>query len=335
MNYQYQQIHGDEVSEIFANAKAAKLWFEQMTEFGQIDKNDWVRVNIPDILPLEDALKATEQQLKKWKKTATDLLKDQNVEFTFVLTGSGRKNKDVDHLEDRYQFTRYESAKDGLWEPKEKPLYLSACRDHLLTLMGANDKIKIAPKGWEADALVISYAERAENGFIMFIDKDLKQAMNVGLIDMGVEDPSIEYSDDLGSLTLTRNAKLQAKITGTGLKFIAYQTVVGDTSDGYKGIKGFGPIKGYDLLDPCNDADAVFKAVESLYEQRFPEGHTYTDWNGKSQHKTAKQLLVQHMKLAYHERSPKDVATPYERWKTGDPYKYHKDLNSPREIPYE
>ena len=47
-----------------------------------------------------------------------------------------------------------------------------------------------------------------------------------------------------------------------------YQVLTGDTSDGYKGAIGIGPVKAKKILDGCETEEELWKAVVETYESR-------------------------------------------------------------------
>lgn len=262
--------------------------------------------------PIETAIKGVEGELKKWMNAARKHF-DVNTGFKGYLTSSGRKNKDTDGIQDRYQFNRYLS-KHPDWESKPKPKYLSEMRSYLIS---SYDWIKMSPKGVEADACVVYFAEKAGlNGCVQFKDKDLRQAGGTNILEMNGAPNTweLETTTQLGELSLSYNAKGEKVVKGSGFKLVCFQTLVGDTSDGYKGVKGFGKVAGYELFHELETVEDCCDELVHYYENKFPEGLEYKDWQGNAQHRSARELLVQHMKMAYHERGPKDKVTPIERF---------------------
>ena len=103
----YQWKHDTDESlftEVFKNAAEAKRWYEGEVEFEMIDPAEWTRHKIEVIQPLEIALKGVDWEMAKWLKTVRDLTKNPDIKFKGWLTCSGRKNKDIEGLQDRYQF---------------------------------------------------------------------------------------------------------------------------------------------------------------------------------------------------------------------------------------
>ena len=304
--YQWRKLDGTETSEEFPKAADAKLWYEQVTEFGQIDPVDWERVTVVKLQDEKTAFEGLENEIKKWVN-ATKKLAGKDVILKGFLTSSGLKNKDIKGLQDRYQHNRI---------GKVKPTHLKACRNYLLT---SRDWIRISPFGVEADAIVVGLAERrGQNGVAVFKDKDLRQVMDCGMIEMNNSNPRLEVSTVVGDLRYTTNAKGIKKFEGEGFKLICFQTAVGDSADGYKGIAGFGPVAGYELLKGCTTPKECCEALVDLYETKFPDGITYKAWDGEVVTRTAHELLTQHMQLAYHERSKDEKTNPIGRFLNGE-----------------
>lgn len=313
--YQWHKIDGTQSTEVFKTAALAKEWFEGELAFGMIEAEEWKRETHTLQQPLNVAIKSLEKELKSWKDSVKRLW-GKDCEFVGYLTSSGRKDKDADGLEHRYQHNRYIDKEN--WIAKPKPSHLAACREHMIV---AYPWIKMSPPGIEADAVVVGLAERrGKNACIGFKDKDLKQTMNVSLIDMNgsPRDRTLEKTTTLGKLKLVSSIKGVKSVEGTGFKIMCYQVAAGDSADGYKGLKGFAAVAGFDLLDSLETVESCCKALVDLYNKRFPNGIEYLSWDKKEIKLSAMKLLTQHMRLAYHERSSKDLLTPIERFLNGD-----------------
>ena len=309
----------------FPKAKEAKQWYEDRVGFEEIDPVEWERHTIPKIQDLSVALAGVDLELSKWMKSCQDLF-DKDVIFKGFLTCSGIKNKDVHDLQNRYQHTRFVNYKEAEgkdyphWEEKVKPMYLSECRNHLLNVY---DWIKMSPPKLEADAIVVGMAERkGQNAVVGLKDKDLMQVMDSNYINMN-DTPSrrkLISTTNLGGLWIKKNAKGVKSLEGDGFKLIAAQTPQGDASDGYKGIYRFGPVDAYELLKDAESVKECCELLVELYKGKFPDGIEYPPWQdaGKVIKRTWQELLIQHMRLAYHERGSKDKLTPIERYFNGE-----------------
>lgn len=311
---EYQWVKNDktEQSIIFKKADLAAQWFERQSEFGFINGDEWTRDKLVNLQDESVALKAVERDIKSWKDAAINLTGNSGIIFRGFISASGRKSKDLDHLEDRYQYNRYDCRET--WIPQAKKTHHQASRDHLLSTC---DWVRLGPKHIEADALAIYFAERrGMSALIGLKDKDLKQAYGTNFINMN-EHPRkriLETTTVLGDVWVKEMAQKRKELDGHGFKFIMGQTMVGDVSDGYKGLYRYGPVKAVELLDKCETVNECIQATLDVYRKKYPKGHTYKDWNHVEQHVSADELASQHCQLAYHERGPKDLTNPIDRF---------------------
>lgn len=313
--YLFKHKETGETTKTFKNAKEAKQWYYESIEFGDIEEDAWERQTVVKELTLKETFQILDNEVKSWLRTAKRLTKNSDIICKGYLTSSGIKNKDIAGLEDRYQFNRYLNTSTTFegWIPRPKPKFLSECRDYLIKRYGW---VKMSPKGIEADAPVVFFTEaKGKEAVLMSKDKDLKQVMNSFFIDMNPpeKDRKLEFSTILGELSLV-DTPSGKELKGCGFKLLCAQTVKGDQSDGYKGIYKVGDSKVYELLDKCITVEECLEALIRFYNEKFPEGYTYTSWDDKTQHRTPEELLKQHMRLAYHERGMKDKMTPIERY---------------------
>lgn len=301
------KITGEE-SIVFEKAKEAKAFMDEEVMFGA-DEEEWERIKFQEVGTLQEALKATEDAVNSFVKTFKKLAcKERPLKYTGFLTRSGvSKNKDIKGLEDQYQFNRV-----GL----EKPIYLEDCKNHILTVY---DWVKLAASGYEADAPVIGFCERkGYDGVILSIDKDLKQAENVFFVDMNKDysQRKLVKTTSLGYLDERLTASGQKVMEGHGFKLLCYQAIVGDVSDGYKGLRGIGHTKGLALLKDCTSKEECVRVMLEVYKDKLGESYTYTSWDGVEQTRTPEELLDQHFKLAYQERSSTDMWDLYKHLRT-------------------
>lgn len=298
----------------FTNAADAATYMEDAEFTGLIDPADWEREKIIDEKPVEEAYKATVSIMKNWIKTVKDLF-GEDVKLTGYLSSKGEKNKVIPTTIKVYQHNRI---------GKPKPRYLEECRQHMLKTFSW---IKLSPKGVEADACVVNFAEKhGENGVAAFIDKDLKQVMGCYYIDMNdaPKERELVLSTELGYIDLKEGMSTPTGI-GDGFKLICFQTCAGDSSDGYGGLMGVGAVKAKKLFEDCESIKECCEVLLNTYRHKYPDGIKYTSWSGIDMALTADELVDQHMRLAYHERGGKDVLTPIRRYLNGDnPIYQHK-----------
>ena len=269
----------------------------------------WTRHAVKDIPVLKEVLEATQTVLNEYMNTAKKLTGNEDLIFVGYLTGTGKKSKDLEGLEDMYQWDR---------DPNDKPRYLKQAREYLLT---THDWIKMCPLPFEADAILMSRTEKkGRKGMAMFIDKDLRAVEGCWFVDMNpipAERQLIFSENEVGALYLkvstTSSGKKKTEVKGFGFIWDWILGVGGDKADDYKGLAGMGAKKVYDLIHECETKKEIAETIYELYKKKFPNGKIYTpqhypdDRPQKEQFRTAYQLLEQHMNLAHQERSPKDL----------------------------
>lgn len=74
--------------------------------------------------------------------------------------------------------------------------------------------------------------------------------------------------DEIGWLKLTDNPK-KRKLTGTGAKFLHLQMLTGDSTDTIPGLPGYGIVKAFKTIDPCNTIQEMEQAVLEAYRQVY------------------------------------------------------------------
>jgi hypothetical protein len=317
--YQWEHIETKELSPEFLSAQKAKDWIATEEGFEGLNPKEWKRNKREVDLGLPHALKALDNEMKSWGRTAIALTGNHNIKRLGYLTRSGLKDKDKKGLPKRYQHNRYD--KKGLdyddWVPKPRPKHLKACREHILTYY---DYVKLSPEGIEADALCVMMAEKyGKKAVLMSKDKDLKQATLVNYIDMNPKERyrKMIFINELGHVDLVEVRPKDFEVQGTGFKLFCAQTCKGDPSDGYSGIHLYGDKKAFNLLDGCDSIEGCCEEMVSLYKTSYPEGFSYKSWDGVEMKLTWQEALAQHSLLAYHERGSKDVGTPLTRYLEG------------------
>lgn len=326
----YYWVHKDEEGNILERSPDIKkavdaqewivseCWDADPAELG------WERIAGKADKGLKAALDATDEVWKDYLKTANFFCRENTTPvLKGFLTASGEtKTKDVKGLEDRYQGNR----------TAERPKYLAECREHLLRTY----PVTMAKIGWEADTHVVGLAEKAgEDGCTMSIDKDIDQVIGCHHINMNTPFKlrEIFFSDGIGSLWVEENAKGKVKQKGNGFKWLCYQAIVGDISDGYKGLYRVGAAKVWQGLIDAETKEDCITFLRGIYEEkakegylckkmlardeipeRVPETFQYESWDGVDYKLTVKEMMQQHFMLAYQERSPNDVFDIEQYW---------------------
>lgn len=329
--YQWIRKEGEDIVEEspeFKKAVEAQQWIE--TECWEDEPADegWERITKVVFKDVKDAFDATEEVLKDYFSTAKKFCrKGKEPKYLGWLTPKGHKDKDIEGLEDRYQHNR---------EGVEKPKYLDDVREYLLKTYPTI--FKMAKKGYEADTHVVGRAEAAgEDGCTMSIDKDIGQGEGCHHINMSAERQlrNVVFATELGELYFEKTHKGKEKTRGNGFKFLCYQAVVGDVSDGYKGLQGVGDKAAVKALQDCTTKLECLEAIRELYIKKSAKGYLckkiqernaqaiadgredevivpekgmfiYESWNGTIERRDVNQMMEQHLRLAYQERSPND-----------------------------
>lgn len=300
--YRFTNSETFEESPPFLSAKDAKAWLDGQQDIAEsigieFRKQDWVRYDWKEPLSVEEAIKATQDVLQAYIK-ASGVHEDDWMGF---LTQRGvEKTKDLPGLEHQYQGNR-----SGF-----TPTHLDATRQHLID----KSQMHLLSDGFEADAAVIAMGERkGKRAVILSLDKDLRQLMGGYMLDMSYDKAPLIFNTvdnplgDVWRCPIKSKPKQPPKYVGCGFKWLCYQALAGDPSDGYYGISGVGGAAIIKLLDECETIHQCLDAIYALYKKKFPEGHTYTAWDGTEQHRTPEELMTQHFMLPYQERSMDDV----------------------------
>lgn len=158
-------------------------------------------------------------------------------QFIMCLTGSGNYRKTI-------QKTYKEHRKD-----KEPPTKLFAIREWF-----EDNFDTIVCRGFEADDYMAAYAQSHSHAVIVTTDKDLQQSPDSWL-----------YNPDKFYFPVYIT-KEQAEY------FLAYQLLVGDPADGYKGVKGIGPAKAAKHISGSDKLDVV-KELYFVNDQDYEEAY--------------------------------------------------------------
>ena len=192
-----------------------------------------------------------------------------------------------------------------------KPVHLSAVRNHLKRKYRA----KVVEGGLEVDDVITIRAYEAlysgREAILASVDKDSYQCQGIHLFNWLAEDPKIELIDDVGDLR-----KDKASVKGTGLKFLAFQVLAGDTADTYKGYElsnlKYGPAKAMKALIDASTEKEIMQIMFAEFKRLYPEDFEYTDCHGKEQSGNWLSMLSMYWKCAYMKRSWNDPSDVYD-----------------------
>lgn len=283
------KVTGKETEE-FPSARDAANWLSDLDQLGYGDSSEWERISYKKTGSVAMAIALTRSVLNDYRS----IVPNASV-FEGYLTERGvSKSKDVAGLENRYQANR----------TAESPTHLDACRDWLV-----KQGFKVLKGGFEADAIVISKAERQrEKGLILSIDKDLQQAEGTFMVNMkDAKDKRVFCRTvDENGVGAVWYDKAKKKWLGMGFRWLLLQAMSGDRSDGYFGLNGVGAVTAAELLGQYHTKEDLLKAMVEFYISKVGEEYTYTSWDEQVITLPAHKLMEQHIWLAYQERSPND-----------------------------
>ncbi len=222
---------------VFTSKSAANTYCDSVKGLTTI-----VKEVIPE--PLKNALGTV-------KRVITRTLKELKTnDYQVFLT-----NADLTH-NFRYKLdSKYKANRKGA----TKPFHYNSIRNYLLrhhpTLM---------VDGQEADDMMGIVQTREKDTCIASIDKDM---MMIPGLHYNFDTNEITKAFDPGNLKLSKTGKAKAnKLTGTGFKWFAAQLLLGDVCDNIKGLKGWGPVKVFNLLDSKESIYAIWLEITEVYK---------------------------------------------------------------------
>lgn len=185
---------------------------------------------------------------------------------TLVVSGLG------EHNNFRFDVATTLPYKGNRKQPK--PKYYNYIREYLISKANT-----IVTEGIEADDLIADMAEEnPEKTVIVSIDKDLRQVPGWhfepdGEFELVLDkerDELVSYlspkrpiyyvgRSSPGILQLEKSPGNKTGIFGTGDRWIYAQMMLGDTIDNIPGLKGYGPVKVYNLLNGKEDYKEITK----------------------------------------------------------------------------
>lgn len=143
----------------------------------------------------------------------------------------------------------------------------------LVTCLATYD-CHVSHRGLEADD-EMGIAQN-ENTIICSRDKDLRQVpgWHYSWVCGTQEALGPHYTDPLGEMVVktyrTASGAKKKKTYGYGWKFLFYQLLVGDAVDNIPGLKGWGEVAAYKLVNPLTNLFDVFRAVRREYDKQRP-----------------------------------------------------------------
>lgn len=261
----YWHLYDDQGNHVdrFENAKKADEHLEELSEFLMIDTEGYYRESEKVIGEEEQALNACDLILEHIKKNCPAK------EYKPYLTGNDTYRPSIATIH-KYKGNR---------EKMEKPKWIDSVTKHLIDTHGAKTVDYIECDDVLSVGLWNCY-KKGLKAVAANLDKDVMQAAG------------FHYDwvkDEFRYITPEE-----------GLEWLFIQTLAGDMSvDNYEGIPGVGKVKAKKILKGCKTEREMYDASVEAYREYFGEEHTYKSWDGKEMTKTAEELMLENLRLAY------------------------------------
>ena len=273
---------------------------KSLKEKGKELTEDYQIKEVQEAIPVEQCLKSLQQKVQ-------NIVSAVEPDEYFIFVGGINNFRDKLPLPHKYKGAR----KDIL-----RPVHLKACLNYL------TDAYKIPViDGHEADdALSISgYNALAQGnkGIIATQDKDSGQADGLWIFNEESNEPPW-LVDELGDLYIKvsgKDGKLKT-VKGSGLKFLCFQWIFGDTSDCYCPYDlspyPFGQIAAYERLVDCKTVQECLEVVISTFKDFYPEPFEYQCWQGLTHKANWYTMLELYFKCCWMKRTEDDPSDPLE-----------------------
>ncbi len=191
-----------------------------------------------------------------------------------------------------------------------KPIHLEATRAYMRKKYGAQ-----LVEEYEVDDVVTirsyEYLNAGREAVLASVDKDSYQCQGVTLLNWGKDDWKLELLPDVGELWKEKTA-----VKGNGLKFLALQTLAGDTADTYCGYTlsnvKYGPTKAMNALLDAKTEQEVMQIMFNEFKRLYPEKFEYTDCHGVQHEADWLSMLRLYWQCAYMKRSWKDPSDVFD-----------------------
>lgn len=202
--------------------------------------------------------------------------------------------------------TPYKDNRDDLL----KPIHLEATRAYMRKKYSAQ-----IVEEYEVDDVVTirayEYLNAGREAVLASVDKDSYQCQGITLLNWGKDDWKLELLPDVGELWKEKTA-----VKGNGLKFLALQTLAGDTADTYCGYAlsnvKYGPTKAMNALLEAKTEQEVMQIMFNEFKRLYPDKFEYTDCHGVQHEADWLSMLRLYWQCAYMKRSWKDPSDVFD-----------------------
>jgi len=261
----YYHLYDEEGSFVdeYSNAKTANEYLRELSEFFMIDTSGYYKVPDKRIGEEQQAKDACDLILKSIKEDCPAKV------YKLYLTGDDSYRHSVATIH-KYKGDRADT---------KNPKWIDSVEQHIVNVHGAEFVDYIECDDYMTTGLWDCY-RKGLVGVAANLDKDVHQA------------PLWHYN------WVKRSFKYVTP--EEGLLWCYTQACAGDMSvDNYEGIPRIGVVKAGKILEGCNSEREMYEASVEAYRKHFGDVHEYVTWYGKTIEKTAEELFLENMKLAY------------------------------------
>jgi len=247
----------------FSSAKEADQHIDELWTIFDIDTSGYYREPEKIIGEEEHAIRACD--------TIINFIKERVKadHYKFYLSGKENFRNEVATLHE------YGHNRKGV----AKPFWIDSIVKHLTDTYSA-----VTTDGIEGDDQVgvgmIALQKRGKTPIHTGVDKDIIK---------GIPGYHFDFKKDKFIYTSPEEALL----------FNYLQGIAGDATDGFHGIPKVGMKKAEKILEGCETEEEMYEAAVNAYKNYFGEEYSYESWDGWNLTKTAEELFLENMTLAW------------------------------------
>lgn len=277
----------------FGTRTEFKTLLKSKNKLDKIDEYSIEDVQTPE--PIENALHSVKANIERIKeRTEADQM--------IILVGGKSTYRESLPLPSLYKGARTNML---------RPIHLKEAKQYLINVHKAEEI-----NGYEADDEVIirtyEFKEIGCDVTISTIDKDSLQVEDFKIYNYADDELFDVQGHSIKQITKGKGKK----VIGSGVGFLAYQMIVGDSTDGYNpcelsSIK-YGDASALKDLKDCIEPKDFLGVVKRKYQEWYPEPVTYTACDGTEHTKDWKDILKMYFQCAYMLRSRNDKASAEE-----------------------
>ena len=196
-----------------------------------------------------------------------------------------------------------------------RPVHLEEARKFVKHKYKAEVVSQVEADDWLS---IRAYEELAKGNepVIVSSDKDTYQSNGVRVYDWTVDNPQEFLVPLIGELNWVKYKSSGGTYKGSGLKFLAYQILAGDTADNYCGYDlskvKYSAKKAVEALEGVKTPSDIQMVLEREYKLLYPSRFEYRDCHADDREADWEDMLKMYFKAAYMLRSRHDEGNIYE-----------------------